>query len=327
MQTVANYPSIGSTGPAELKPLALWPRLWQTSRFLTTASLFHVILIIVAVIGLLLDPRTVLNEPAWIKPFKFALSIAVYCATITWMVSFVKKPRWLGKIIVVGTGLILTIESAWVIIQAVRGVRSHFNFTTPFDAASFQIMGMLIATLWVLNLILVVLLLFQRFERPLLKWSLLWGLTIAILGGLTGIAMTEQNTAAQQAALAAGTPSNFSGGHTFGSEDGGPGLPLLGWSTVAGDVRVAHFIGLHGLQILPLLGIALERLYAGRLAIGRRMALLFLGGTAYLGVVAITFQQALRGYSIVSFDPLSVVYGIGLAIFVAAGWVTIAKFN
>jgi hypothetical protein len=40
--------------------------------------------------------------------------------------------------------------------------------------------------------------------------------------------------------------------HTVGASDGGQGLPFFNWSRIAGDLRIAHFMGIHALQIVPL---------------------------------------------------------------------------
>ena len=42
--------------------------------------------------------------------------------------------------------------------------------------------------------------------------------------------------------------------HNIGGKIGETGLPLLNWSTLNGDLRVAHFFGIHSLQIIPILG-------------------------------------------------------------------------
>ncbi len=42
--------------------------------------------------------------------------------------------------------------------------------------------------------------------------------------------------------------------HTVGSADGGEGLFFVNWSRQHGDLRAAHFFGMHALQILPVIG-------------------------------------------------------------------------
>ncbi len=58
----------------------------------------------------------------------------------------------------------------------------------------------------------------------------------------------------------------IAGAHTVGAPDGGRGLPVTGWSADHGDLRIAHFLGMHGLQVLPLLAWWIAR----RSALARR---------------------------------------------------------
>ncbi|MEO8528078.1 MAG: hypothetical protein ABI435_03275, partial [Pseudolysinimonas sp.] len=94
----------------------------------------------------------------------------------------------------------------------------------------------------------------------------------------------------------------IAGAHAVGIPDGGPGLPLLGWSTVAGDLRIPHFLGMHTLQAMLLLAIGLE-LLARRVPLLRdgmlRFRLVAIAACSAVAVVAIVTVQALSGESIV----------------------------
>jgi hypothetical protein len=98
--------------------------------------------------------------------------------------------------------------------------------------------------------------------------------------------------------------AGISGAHTVGLPDGGPGLPLVGWSTVGGDLRIGHFVGLHALQALPLLAIALH-LLRHRLDEATRVRLLLLAAAAYAALTVSLTWQALRGQSLVHPDALT----------------------
>ena len=135
-----------------------------------------------------------------------------------------------------------------------RGTTSHFNVSTPLDAALWSLMAVSIVILWTTNFVIAALLLFQRFENPAFAWSLRLGLIITIIGMGLGFLMTTP-TAQQLASWQGGTPVTLVGAHTVGLTDGGPGLPLVGWSTRGGDLRIGHFVGMHALQVLPFLGL------------------------------------------------------------------------
>ncbi len=99
----------------------------------------------------------------------------------------------------------------------------------------------------------------------------------------------------------------------MGLADGGPGLPLLGWSTVGDDLRIPHFVGMHGLQLIPLVAIGLELLGRNRPVLRRQAVRVRLIGVAVAGyttLLAVLTWQALRGQSIVHPDALT---GLALA--------------
>ena len=154
-------------------------------------------------------------------------------------------------------------------------------------------------------LILGVLLLLQHMPDPVWAWALRLSVLLALVGMGVAFLMTFP-TAPQLAEAQAGKELLIIGAHTVGVADGGPGLPFLGWSTVAGDLRVPHFFGLHALQVMLILGLLLT-LPAARamLGVGQRVALVWTAGLGYLGLIGLLTWQALRGQSIIAPDGLT----------------------
>ena len=132
------------------------------------------------------------------------------------------------------------------------------------------------------------------------------GQLIALLGMALGFLMTVFPTPAQQAVIATGRMPMSYGAHSVGVTDGGPGLPFLGWSTTGGDLRIPHFFGLHGLQVLIVVGLLL--LQFGKrwgLAQAHQLALVWTAAAGYLGLIALLTWQALRGQSVIAHDALT----------------------
>ncbi len=280
-------------------------RTWH--RLSYRSALVFAVLTVLCVVAMVADQRMLEGVPLWAKPFKFAVSGTLYFFTWSWLVSllprFQKAARRLTSAIVV----IFSGEYVLIVFQTVRVRPSHFNNATPLDNTLFQIMGGMIATLWLINLVLTVAVMFTRIPDRATAWAARIGSVIGMIGISVAIPMSTP-TPDQQAALDATGTSTMIGAHTVGLPDGGPGLPILGWSTVGGDLRIPHFIGLHGLQVLPLLALALGFL-ATRYPRLRddvlRMRLVLVAGAGYAGLLALLTWQALRGQSIVAPDGLT----------------------
>ena len=276
--------------------------LWNAHPPMFVSMLATVALGVFFLAGLLLDPRYVTGAPVWLKPLKFAVSITVYSLTLLWMIGFLKPSRLLRASLWVILSM-LALEWVAIILQASRGVSSHFNMSTPFDAAVWiGLMAVPIAVLWTANVVLAVMVLRARFGDPVLAWGIRLALVITVLGMAEGYLMTGPTTQ-QMAALQAGGALTAIGAHTVGLQDGGPGLPVLGWSTRGGDLRAAHFVGMHALQVLPLLAwlLSLPAL-AGALSQRQRVRLVQIAAGLYLGLTGLLVWQALRGQSLVSPD-------------------------
>ena len=192
------------------------------------------------------------------KPAKFAASIAIYTLTLAWVFTYLREWPATRRVVSWVTASTLVLEIIIIDVQAWRGTTSHFNVGTVLDGVLFTIMGIAIVVQTITAVAVAVALWRQRFADPAIGWALRLGMTITIAGAMTGGLMTQPTR--EQMDGCAGRKSHDDRRRPHGwRADGGPGLPGTGWSREHGDLRVAHFLGLHALQILPLAALVFAR--------------------------------------------------------------------
>ncbi|WP_083940252.1 hypothetical protein, partial [Saccharomonospora saliphila] len=259
---------------------------------------------VVSTIGVLADDRVLVGAPIWLKPLKFALSIGIYSVTWAWLFSLLRGRRRLAhrvSTVIVGVALV---EYAVIVTQVVRGTTSHFNLSTPLNTALWGLMGSSIIVLWVGTLVLTLLLLRTPIADAATRWSVRLGTVLSLIGLALGGLMLGP-TPEQRAQRQAGTGGDVLGAHSVGVADGGPGMPLTGWSTTGGDLRIPHFVGMHALQVLPLLALGLGVWARRRHRLADpvvRTRIVLVAGGVYAGLVALVTWQALRGQPFVAPD-------------------------
>jgi hypothetical protein len=237
--------------------------------------------------------------------------VLVYALTLAWLLPLLRQRRlawWIGTAAMVALSIemVVIVGAAWV------GVTSHFNVATPLASALWSVMAFSIVVVWLATLLLAFLLVRADLGDPARSLAIRSGAFIAVVG--MGLAFLMTGPTADQLDSFQGV----AGAHTVGVPDGGPGLPLLGWSTVAGDLRIPHFVGMHALQVLPLAALLLEilaRRVPGLRAGEARAGILRVLVAFYLGVLALLTGQALAGQSIVRPDALV----LSLALALVAG--------
>lgn len=233
---------------------------------------------VIMIVLMLFDDTQILGINRWIKPFKFFISVGIWSWSMAWYTVYLDKKkavRIYARIFVI----FMTVEQVCIAGQSVRGVRSHFNVDSPFNGIVFSIMGLVIvvATLWTLY-IGILFFLQKKFTIPM---SYVWGIRLGIL--LFTISCFEGGYIVKHLS------------HTVGGDDGGPGLPLVNWSTQYGDLRVAHFMGLHALQFLPLFGY-----WISKINLQQSVSYTILFAVGYLVIWTALLMQALNGMPLLS---------------------------
>ncbi|WP_051670834.1 hypothetical protein [Bryobacter aggregatus] len=250
-----------------LNPLVIFARVREGNETCAWVGLLHFAVLAVVLVAMRFDHRELLGVNIWLKPAKFLISSGLYLWTLGWLLNYVEASAFAQSLLGGGASILILLENVAIVTQAARGVRSHFNAATGLDATVFTVMGVLIIT----NTVLIAILFWWFCVKPApLSAAALWGCRLGAL--LAVLASIE------------GGYMVFRQAHTLGAPDGSAGIPVLNWSKEAGDLRIAHFIGLHGLQVLPLAGFWLGEL-------GATAGIFILAALHYLAFF-LTFLQA-----------------------------------
>ncbi|HEX7904944.1 MAG TPA: hypothetical protein VF487_13800 [Chitinophagaceae bacterium] len=216
---------------------------------------------------------TVLGINAWIKPMKFYFSITIFCWSMGWFMYHLnsrKGARAYSLMVVI----VFIFEMSIITWQAANGRLSHFNISSPLYGMLFNLMGIAITILCIWTAVIGYRFFKQKqFNAPMAYiWGIRLGILLLVIFSFEGAFMAVKLS------------------HTVGGEQGGPGLPVVNWSKQYGDLRIAHFFGMHALQLLPLLGYFV--LKTKQQIIG--FAILY-----FLAVMAL-FLQAMKGVPLFS---------------------------
>jgi hypothetical protein len=200
-------------------------------------GLFNLAMAIICLVLMPFGEMKILGVNRWLKPFKFYTSVGIVILSLGWLMYYLNEQR---KVRVYSWIFFITMlfENGIIFMQAIRNTTSHFNNTSALNGILFNVMGMLIM-LFTIFVIVVCVIFFRQKEfsiPPQYLWGIRLGILFFIIFSLEGGMMVGLMK------------------HTVGGDDGGSGLPLVNWSNKYGDLRIAHFMGLHSLQVLPLFG-------------------------------------------------------------------------
>jgi hypothetical protein len=223
-----------------------------------------------------IDPRTLHGVSVWVKPAKFLVSVGIFSLTAAWYWGYVAPERRNGRSLRLTAAVLIvaaSFELLYIALQAGRGLDSHFNLSSPLYIAMYGLMG--VAAVLLVGTVLPLAWQIVRYPRTGLRSDFVAALAIGLvltflLGGGLGGYMSAQT------------------GHSVGAQGGH--LPFSGWNRSGGDLRTAHFLGIHAEQAIPLLA----ALVAGR-SVRARWAALGLGTLAYVALTFAVFAQAVAG--------------------------------
>lgn len=254
--------------------MALISEIYRRNKLLASLGTVNLMAAVLLFFYSFFNTEVVLGINSMIKPIKFVLSIWIYAWTMALLLFYVSDQNKVKKYSLVAI-VAMGFEQFAIISQAIKGELSHFNNSSIYGGIIYALMGIFIVVLTIQTLRIAITFIRQKtytIPAPLVL-SIQIGLIYFVIFSFFGGYISGVN------------------GHTVGANDGGEGLPLINWSTAFGDLRVAHFFGIHALQIIPLFGYWVSGKYNPSTA----TKAIWTFSMIYLAYICFTMIQALMG--------------------------------
>lgn len=232
---------------------------------------------------------------SWRKPVTFGLSFGATTLTVAWIATFLGLGRRAGWWLLGTFGVAMTLEVAWVTLQAWRGVPSHFA-QNGLDEVLFALAGVTIAVVGVL-VVVVTLLAFRRLEAtPSMALAIRVGLVLLLAGQALGGAIIANGIGIDR------PPTEVD-------------LAVFG---AAGSLKIPHAAALHAVQVLPLLAWLLSFTVWAE---GRRVGVVATGAAGYGFLVAASAVQTFSGLAPLELSVAGALLGLAGLVMVAGCFV------
>ena len=285
-----------------------WPRfLWAVGAFLLVVMLFH--------IGALAITRGPINGPVSLrKPATFAETGWLVAWAVALILPTLRARPWQRAIIGGTTAIFAVGETAIMAIEAWRGVPSHYNFSTPFDAALMRGGAAGTAGLFLIGVIVMLIAALRARGVPASpRLGIVAGIVVLLLGCAIGFGMISNNSGVYQGSFGSGFARRVDAYVGPSAETVGPQYLLIRPATAGGDLLLPHAIAIHGLILLAVPALLLARTSLSP----ARQLLLVCTAVGGVGIaLAILLIQALSQRPLDQLHPLALatlgICGLGL---------------
>jgi hypothetical protein len=225
---------------------------YACAALLLAAGVFHGLVF-------LIDGGSWEGPVSWRKPVVFGLSFGIMLLTTGWIAGLMRMRNVTGWIVMGVLSVASVLEVLLITMQRWRGVPSHFNESTTFDATVFSLMGTLVTFVAAACVFLTIRSFWPMDAPASLAWAIRIGLVLLLASQAVGVQMIAE------------------GGNTFGA---------------AGALKVPHAFTLHALQVLPALALLLV---IAEFTESQRLEVVALAGVGYGLLIGSTMVQAYAG--------------------------------